>query len=140
MQVSVPHNLETTLRVDLAAILGENARVYMPPIPEQLLAGHEADIVIYPVGGDASSAASDRYEVSVDVYAQDAETCTDYANAARACIMQLPLFISGAGVQYNASGAGVPYDNHDPRAPELFRKTFRAWVIMPAIKTLITKE
>lgn len=137
MQVSIPHDLETTLRVDIAAIMGGSVRVYMPPLPETLLAGVDADIVIYPVGGDSSSAASDRYDVSVDVYAQDQQTCNDNANEVRAAICQLPLFISGAGVQYSASGAGIPYDNHDPRAPELYRRTFRAWVIMPAIKTII---
>lgn len=134
MQVSIPHDLETTLRADLAAILGASVRVYMPPIPAQI---QDCDTVIYPVGGDAVSAASDRYDVSIDVYAADYSTATEHANAVRAAISQLAVYESIAGVQYNEAGAGIPYDNYDPRAPEFTRKTFRAWVIMPGVKAIV---
>lgn len=135
MQVTIPHDLETTLRADLAAILGDDMRVYMPPLPPELCT-NGVDVVIYPVGGDSVSAASDRYDVSIDVYAPDTDTLHDAVVMVRAAVTQLPL-ASGTTLQYNAANAGIPYDNYDPRAPELYRMTFRAALIVPGAKELI---
>lgn len=128
MQLANPIDIEDAMRIDLAALL-DGCRVFAPPIPPDLMAG---DVLVTRVGGDRVSGVSHAYDVSIDVYASDDARAVELANTAHGIVSSLPL--RDTATQYSAATAGVPYENHDPRAPQLARQTFRASVICPGEK------
>jgi len=126
MQVVSPIDIEDALRSDLGAAMS-GCRVFAPPIPADLAA---SDVLVEVVGGMSASAASNEHDVSVDCYAgNEAEACA-LANEACGIVASLPL--RDTDTQYGAvSINAVPYRNHDPRAPQLARYTFRAHIVCP---------
>lgn len=125
MQVVTPIDIEDALRIDLSALDG-NHRYFAPPIPPDLKAG---DVLIERVGGARVCPASHEYDVSVDCYAADDADAVTLSNAVQGLITSLPL--RDTSTQYSNANAGTPYANHDPRAPQLARQTFRATVTCP---------
>ena len=125
MQVVSPIDIEDALRADLAGLLPQ-CRVMATPIPPDLRA---LDVVLTCVGGGRVSAASHDYDVSVDCYASDEGTAVALANAVHGAVCSLPL--RDTSTQYSDAWANAPYQNNDPRAPQLARRTFRATVVCP---------
>lgn len=125
MQVVSPIDIEDALRIDLIALDG-NHRYFAPPIPPDLKAG---DVLIERVGGARVCPASHEYDVSVDCYAVDDADAVLLSNAVQGLITSLPL--RATSTQYSNANAGTPYSNHDPRAPQLARQTFRATLTCP---------
>ena len=125
MQVVSPIDIEDALRIDLAS-LKSGVRFYAPPIPPDIAAG---DVLITGVGGARASGASHEYDVSVDCYAETEAAAVELSNEVHGLIVSLPL--RATATQYNAANAGTPYQNNDPRAPKLARRTFRATVVCP---------
>lgn len=125
MQVVSPIDIEDVLRIDLAA-LASSYRVFAPPVPTDLQAG---DVMITALGGAAVSGSSHEYDVSVDVYEEDEAAAAISANEIHGLVVSLPVM--STSTQYSDARAGLPYDNHDPNAPQLSRRTFRATVICP---------
>jgi len=125
MQVVSPIDVEDALRIDLAAIDG-GFRFFAPPIPPDLRAG---DVLIERVGGARASGASHEHDVSIDCYADDDADAVAMANAVQGYVVSLPL--RDMSTQYSNANANAPYANHDPRAPQLARQTFRATVTCP---------
>ena len=125
MQVVSPIDVEDALRIDLAAIDG-GFRFFAPPIPPDLRAG---DVLIERVGGARASGASHEHDVSIDCYADDDADAVAMANAVQGYVVSLPL--RDTSTQYSNANANAPYVNHDPRAPQLARQTFRATVTCP---------
>ena len=125
MQVVSPIDIEDALRIDLSALDG-NHRYFAPPIPSDLKAG---DVLIERVGGARVCPASHEYDVSVDCYMVDDADAVLLSNVVQGLMTSLPL--RDTSTQYSNVNAGMPYSNHDPRAPQLARQTFRATVICP---------
>ena len=125
MQVVSPIDIEDALRVDLTAFMG-GARFFAPPVPPDLKAN---DVLIERVGGARVSGASHEYDVSVDCYAADDAAAVALSVAVHGLLVSLPL--RDTSTQYSDARANLPYSNHDPRAPQLARQTFRATVICP---------
>lgn len=125
MQVVSPIDIEDALRIDLSALMG-GVRFFAPPIPPDLAAN---DVLIERVGGGRVSGASHEYDVSVDCYASDDAEAVALSNAVHGLLVSLPL--CDTSTQYSDVRANLPYANHDPRAPQLARQTFRASVISP---------
>lgn len=125
MQVVSPIDIEDALRIDLASLVDE-IRFFAPPIPPDLKAG---DVLIERVGGYGVSGASHSYDVSVDCYAADDADAVQLADTVHGAVCSLPL--RDTSTQYSDARANTPYSNHDPRAPQLARQTFRATVICP---------
>ena len=125
MQVVAPIDIEDSLRIDIAANLS-GVRVFAPPIPPDLSSG---DVLITSVGGGRIAGASSEYDVSIDCYAPTEAAAVLLANEVSGVLVSLP--IRATSTQYNAATAGTPYQNNDPRAPQLARRTFRASVICP---------
>lgn len=126
MQVVKPIDIEDALRIDLAALV-DGFRFFAPPIPPTLRAG---DVLITPLGDGRISAASNSYDVSVGVYAEDEESARQAANVVSGYVASLPL--RETSTQYsNANVTNGPYMDNDPRAPQLARYSFRASVICP---------
>lgn len=125
MQVVSTIDIEDALRVDLAAIM-DGARFFAPPIPPDLKAN---DVLITRVGGARVSGVSHEYDVSVDCYADNEGDAVMLSNAVYGLVVSLP--VRETTTQYSAARANTPYANHDPRAPQLARQTFRATVICP---------
>lgn len=125
MQVVSPIDIEDALRVDLSALMS-GARFFCPPIPPDLKAN---DVQIMPLGGNGVSAASDEYDVSIGCYAVDDADARSLANAVNGLCVSLPL--RDTSTQYSNVSAMKPYQDNDPRAPQLTRYSFRATVISP---------
>ena len=125
MQVVSPIDIEDALRIDLAALM-PGTRFFAPPIPPDLDAN---DVLITSVGGARVSGASHEYDVSVDCYASTEAAAVALSNAVHGLIVSFP--IRSTATQYSSATAGTPYQNNDPRAPQLARRTFRATVISP---------
>lgn len=125
MQVVYPIDIEDALRIDLTA-LESGFRFFCPPIPPNLQAG---DVLITRVGGARVSGASNDYDVSIDCYASDDAEAVLMANEVHGLLASLPLRVTET--QYSAARANIPYQNNDPRAPQLARQTFRATVTCP---------
>ena len=125
MQVVSPIDIEDALRVDLSA-LKSGTRFFAPPIPPDLKAG---DVLITCVGGGRASGASHEYDVSIDCYASTDAEAVILAKSVHGLVVSLPL--RSTSTQYSDARANLPYENGDPRAPQLARQTFRATVICP---------
>ena len=125
MQVVSPIDIEDALRIDLAALM-DGTRFFAPPIPPDLKAN---DVLIERVGGARVSGASHEYDVSVDCYAANDAAAVALSDAVHGLLVSLPL--RDTSTQYSDARANLPYSNHDPRAPQLARQTFRATVICP---------
>lgn len=125
MQVVYPIDIEDALRTDLAA-LDTDYRFFAPPIPPDLRAG---DVLITRVGGARVSGASHDHDVSVDCYGSDECDAALMANDVHGLFASLPL--QATQTQYSNANANLPYQNNDPRAPQLARQTFRATVTCP---------
>ena len=125
MQVVSPIDIEDALRIDLST-LKSGTRFFAPPIPPDLTAN---DVLITRVGGARASGASHEYDVSIDCYADNEADAVTLSNAVHGLVSSLPL--QSTATQYNDASANLPYANHDPRAPQLARQTFRATVICP---------
>ena len=128
MQVVNPIDIEDALRIDLAA-LESGFRFFAPPIPHDLRAG---DVLITRVGGARVSGASHDHDVSVDCYAADDADAVLMANEVHGLLVSLPL--RATQIQYSNATANLPYQNNDPRAPQLARQTFRATVTCPGTR------
>ena len=128
MQVVSPIDIEDALRLDLAA-LDSGHRFFAPPIPPDLKAG---DVLITRVGGARVSGASHDHDVSIDCYADDDADAVLMADGIHALVASLPL--RATLTQYSASNANLPYPNHDPRAEQLARQTFRATLTCPGTR------
>lgn len=125
MQVCYPIDIEDALRIDLTALY-EGARFFAPPIPPDLQAN---DVLIERVGGARICPASHEYDVSIDCYAENDAKAVELSNTVQGLLTSLPL--RSTSQQYSNANAGVSYSNHDLRAPQLARQTFRATVICP---------
>lgn len=125
MQVVSPIDIEDALRIDLAALMS-GTRFFAPPIPPDLKAN---DVMIERVGGARVSGASHEYDVSVDCYAANDAAAVALSNAVHGLLVSLPF--RETSTQYSDARANLPYANHDSRAPQLARQTFRATVICP---------
>ena len=125
MQVVFPIDIEDALRTDLAA-LDSDYRFFAPPIPPDLKDG---DVLITRVGGSGVSGASHDHDVSIDCYAADDATAAAMVDEVHGLVVSLPL--RNTATQYSASSANIPYQNFDPRAPQLVRQTFRATLTCP---------
>lgn len=125
MQVVSPIDIEDALRVDLTS-LKSGVRFFAPPIPPTLAAN---DVLVTSVGGARVSGSSHEYDVSVDCYAANEAAAVELADEVCGLIVSLPLRTTTT--QYSAASAGTPYQNNDPRAPQLARRTFRATIICP---------
>lgn len=125
MQVVYPIDIEDALRTDLAA-LESGFRFFAPPIPPDLQAG---DVLITRVGGARVSGASHDHDVSIDCYGADDADAVYMANGVHGLVVSLPL--RATQTQYSDASANLPYQNHDPRAPQLARQTFRATLTCP---------
>ena len=128
MQVVSPIDIEDALRVDLSALKAD-ARFFAPPIPPDLKAN---DVLITRLGGSRVSGASHEYDVSIDCYADSDADAVALSNTVHGLIVSLPLRVTST--QYSEASANLPYANHDPRAPELARQTFRAMVTCPGTR------
>lgn len=128
MQVVSPIDIEDALRIDLAPLLAQ-CRVMATPIPPDLKAD---DVVLTSLGGARVSGASHEYDVGVDCYAEDEGAAVSLANEVHGVMCSLPL--RDTSTQYSDVGANTPYQNNDPRAPQLARRTFRATVICPGTR------
>ena len=128
MQVVKPIDIADALRVDLSSII-DGARFMCTPIPPDLAAG---DVVIESLGGTSASAASDVYDVTVGVYAATEAQAVDMANEINGVVASLPL--RDTSTQYSSAATRKPYADHDPRAPQLARQSFRASIICPGIR------
>lgn len=125
MQVVAPIDIADALRIDLSAIV-DDLRFFCIPIPPDLRAG---DVVIESLGGSRVSGSSDVYDVTIGVYADDEAEATYTANMLAGIVNSLPL--RDTQTQYSNATANKPYADHDPRAQELARQSFRASVITP---------
>lgn len=125
MQVVKPIDIEDALRTDLSAI-ASGYRFFAPPIPQNLKSG---DVLITRVGGSKISGASSAHDVSIDCYASTDAEGTSMANSVHALVTSLPL--RSTQTQYSNANANLPYQNFDPRAPQLARYTFRATLTCP---------
>ena len=128
MQVVYPIDIEDALRIDLTA-LEDDYRFLCPPIPPDLKAG---DVMITRVGGTRVSGASNDYDVSIDCYANDEADAVEMVNEVHGLVSSLPL--RETSTQFSASSANLPYSNHDPRAEQLARQTFRATLTCPGTR------
>ena len=128
MQVVYPIDIEDKLRIDLAAI-ESGFRFLCPPIPPDLKAG---DVLITRVGGSDVSGASHDHDVSIDCYAADDASAVAMANEVHGLVVSLPL--RNTSTQFSAASANLPYQNFDPRAPQLARQTFRATLTCPGTR------
>ena len=125
MQVIAPIDIADRLRVDLSAIR-EDLRFMCPPVPPDIAS---YDVMIEQLGGSRVSGASNVYDVTFGVYASDEATAVDIANDLCGIVSSLPLRETFA--QYSGVSANLPYSDHDPRAPQLARQSFRASIICP---------
>jgi hypothetical protein len=128
MQVVTPIDIADAIRADLAAIV-DDRRFFCIPIPPDLQAG---DVVIESLGGSGVSGSADVYDVTVSVYDVDEDTATQAANEISGIVASLPLRVTST--QYSNATANKPYADHDPRAPQLARQSFRASIICPGEK------
>ena len=128
MQVVYPIDIEDKLRIDLTA-LKSGFRFLCPPIPPDLKSG---DVLITRVGGGDVSGASHDHDVSIDCYADDDASAVAMADEVHGLVVSLPL--RNTQTQYSASSANLPYQNFDPRAPQLARQTFRATLTCPGTR------
>ena len=129
MQLCSPIDIEDALRIDLSALIS-GVRVFAPPIPPDLTAN---DVLVTSVGGARVSGASHEYDVSVDCYAANEAAAVALADEVHGMIVSLPL--RSTATQYSNANAGTPYQNNDPRAPQLARRTFRATLVCPGTRT-----
>lgn len=125
MQVVSPIDIEDALRVDLSALMS-GVRFFAPPIPPNLAAN---DVMITSVGGARVSGASHEYDVSIDCYAASEANAVTLADNVHGLLVSLPLRTTTT--QYSSANASTPYQNNDPRAPQLARRTFRATLVCP---------
>ena len=124
MQVVKPIDAADALRVELSSRVGY--RVYCSPIRPDL---REGDVVITSLGGSAVSAASHAYDLSIGCYASNDALAEYMAEDVAGVIASLPL--RDTMTQFNAAQIAVSYEDNDPRAPQLSRRSFRATVIVP---------
>ncbi len=125
MQVVTPIDIANAIRIDLAAIV-DDRRFFCIPLPPDLQAG---DVVIESLGGSGVSGNADVYDVTIGVYDVDEDAATQAANAISGIVASLPLRVTST--QYSNATVNKPYADHDPRAPQLARQSFRASVICP---------
>lgn len=130
MQVVYPIDIEDALRTDLTA-LESGYRFFAPPIPPDLKAG---DVLITRVGGARVSGASHDHDVSIDCYAADDASAVAMVDKVHGLVASLP--VRNTSTQYSASSANLPYANHDPRAEQLARQTFRATLTCPGTRII----
>ena len=123
MQLIEPLDISEALRIDLESYAG--GRVTAVPIPSDLGAG---DTVITPLGGRRLTPVSCSYDVSIGCYGTD-----DDEAAKLACSVAGTFgLLSALDTQTQYSDANVtntPYQDYDPRAPQLARWSFRGTVI-----------
>jgi len=131
MQVVKPIDIEDALRIDLATF-DNSHRFFAPPIPPDLKVG---DVLITRVGGSKVSGASSAHDVSIDCYDADDAQATQLADSVHAIVTSLPL--RSTQTQYSNANANLPYQNYDPRAPQLARYTFRATLTCPGQRITI---
>lgn len=127
MQLIEPIDIEDALRIDLGANLPY--RVMAQPIPPDLMAG---DVIVYSLGGQKTSEVTNSYDVSIDCYAADEAAAVLMANEVYSVFNSLP--VRETATQYNETRANIAYSNHDQRAPQLARRTFRGAAIVPGTR------
>ncbi len=128
MQVVKPVDVADMLRIELDA-LNTGYRVYCSPIRPDLAPG---DVVITALGGNGASASTHVYDVSIGCYATSDVFAEAMADDIAGAIASLPL--RDTSTQFNTADIAVSYEDNDPRAPQLARRSFRASVIVPGAK------
>lgn len=128
MQVVKPIDVADMLRVELDA-MNLGYRVYCSPIRPDLKAG---DVVIMALGGSGVASSSHVYDLSIGCYATADVFAEAMADEIAGIIASLPL--RDTATQFNTADISISYEDNDPRAPQLARRSFRASVIVPGAK------
>lgn len=128
MQVVKPVDVADMLRIELDA-LNTGYRVYCSPIRPDLASG---DVVITSLGGSGVASSIHVYDLSIGCYASDDAYAQMMADEIAGAIASLPL--RETATQFNTADISVSYEDNDPRAPQLSRRSFRASVIVPGAK------
>lgn len=115
MQICVPIDAEYVLSRDLGT--------HCPPIPDDLGATLPYAVATR-LPGTRTSLVVDNHPVSVDVYAADEAQAMEAASELLAKACALPT-TPGTSIQWLAASVdALPYNNPDPRRPDLARATF----------------
>ena len=109
--------------IDVEAALAADLGVHAPPVPPSL-----GSVLPYcaveRVGGGRADLVVDTHYVSFDVWAATWEEAQGEASRLLAAACSLPRDPSASGTWCAVTVDGMPYDNPDPRRPDLARVTF----------------
>jgi len=123
-------DVEDWLRQDIPAALQGIYSIYgaAPPVPENI--GANLPLVIPErIGGNRYSLVIDSHTVAFDVYAHTWAEAQEAAGQVVAAINELPFRTSNAaGVYYSTQITTLPYNNPDPRHPDIPRVSVNASV------------
>lgn len=126
-------DVEDTLRQDIPEALEGAFSIFgaAPPVPESL--GSNLPLVIPErIGGSRYSLVLDAHSVAFDVYAATWGEAQEAAGQVVAAISELPYRSGLAGAYYSSEITTLPYNNPDPRHPDIPRVSVNAQVITRA--------